>query len=95
MIKGTLVYQPKAPTILPAIDEGQRTLTFRGIINGGGAPYQGEYVVEPSLESNIVLATKNRSMSDDVTVLEIPQYEVSNSAGGITFIIGKEVQING
>ena len=34
-------------------------------------------------------------MKDDVTVKKIPFYNVSNTAGGTTVYIGKEVEING
>lgn len=51
--------------------------------------YEGEYTVMPSLDNDIVLETKNKHLYQDVEVLKIPQYEVSNEAGGITFIIGE------
>lgn len=68
-------------------------VSLTGTINAAAVAsvdaYDGEYTVEPSLESDIVLETKNQRMRENVTVLQIPQYEVSNEAGGITFIIGK------
>ncbi len=51
--------------------------------------YDGEYVVEPDIEP-IVLKTKAKSMSDDVTVKKIPVWETSNDAGGTTCLIGGE-----
>ena len=50
-------------------------------------PYTGEYVVIPKFTEQ-VLATKNKTMQDDVTVKEIPTAEVSNPAGGLTLTIG-------
>lgn len=57
----------------------------------GGLPYNGAYTVTPKLEQRVVLPTKNRTPKDDITVLQIPQYEVSNTAGGITLILGEEM----
>lgn len=51
--------------------------------------YEGPYNVIPKLEEQ-VLATKNTSMSDDVTVEEIPVARVSNPSGGKTCTIGGE-----
>ena len=55
-----------------------------------GDPYGGPYEVTPSAESDIVLATKKKSMLDDVTVFKIPYYETSNESG-YTVYIGNEV----
>lgn len=52
--------------------------------------YTGDYEVIPQKESQ-VLKTKDKLMSDDVTIKEIPFFEVSNLAGGTTCYIGKEV----
>lgn len=52
--------------------------------------YDGAYSVTPKTAQAVVLATENRLMQKDVTVLKIPQFEVSNEAGGTTFIIGEE-----
>lgn len=48
--------------------------------------YEGEYVVTPKIIEQ-VLKTKDKSMSDDVTVKEIPYHEVSNPKG-LTVTIG-------
>lgn len=58
------------------------------INGGGGEEYQGPYAVVPQLEDTVVLRTNNKRMADDVTVSKIPTYEVSNTAGGNTFILG-------
>lgn len=52
-----------------------------------GDMYDGPYEVTPTLETQM-LATRNKTMSDDVTVFEIPYAEVGNTAGGTTAIIG-------
>lgn len=59
---------------------------------GGGANipvYSGDYEVIPKVEEDTTLATTGYAMAKDVVVKEIPHYEVKNSAGGITFTIGK------
>lgn len=55
-----------------------------------GDPYGGPYEVTPSTETDIILATKKKSMLDDVTVFKIPYYETSNESG-YTVYIGNEV----
>lgn len=52
--------------------------------------YSGEYVVTPS-SSEQTLETASLLMEDDVTVKEIPYYDVSNTSGGSTVYIGTEV----
>lgn len=61
-----------------------------GIPGMGGTPYDGPYAVTPATYREQVLATKNRSMREDVTVGKIPVYEVSNVTGGLTLTIGIE-----
>lgn len=46
--------------------------------------------MRPKTYEPVVLETKGRSMLDDVTVQKIPQFEVSNDAGGKTLILGDE-----
>lgn len=50
--------------------------------------YQGTYTVVPRKDEQTFLATQNKVMDDDVTVLEIPYQTVSNLVGGKTAIIG-------
>ena len=57
--------------------------------------YSGEYEVIPKVEEETILQTKGYAMADNVKVKEIPSYEVKNSAGGYTFIVGfPEVEVN-
>ena len=52
--------------------------------SGGKLPvYDGEYEVIPKIEEQS-LATKNKSMTDDVHIQPIPYSEVSNTEGGVT-----------
>lgn len=56
----------------------------------GGDPYQGEYVVTPKTDAQ-TLPTKGKVMTDNVTVNEIPFFEVNNTSGGSTVFIAKEM----
>lgn len=62
-----------------------------GIVNVGGTikqePYTESYEITPSIESQI-LKTKNKTMTDDLTVKSIPYAEVTNTSNGITVTIG-------
>lgn len=60
------------------------------VVAGGGTPYTGAYRVTPKIYTPVTLSTKSKTMKDDVTVLKIPQYEVSNESGGNTLIMGDE-----
>ena len=55
---------------------------------GGSPPYKGEYDVTPQVQSDIVLYTRHKIMTENVLVRKIPQHEVSNVSGGKTLIIG-------
>ena len=48
--------------------------------------YTGDYVVEPKARKNVVLPTKMKVMSDDVTVLQVPYFETSNVHGNTVYI---------
>lgn len=61
--------------------------TVINVITITGDMYEGPYEVTPTLETQM-LATRNKTMSDDVTVLKIPYAEVGNTAGGTTATIG-------
>ena len=50
-------------------------------------PYTGEYIVIPRVYEQI-LETARKTMSDDVTVTEIPVTRTSNPQGGLTVLIG-------
>lgn len=49
--------------------------------------YEGEYELTPVWE-DVTLETKQKSMSDNVTMQAIPYAEVDNPSGGVTVIIG-------
>lgn len=56
----------------------------------GGDPYEGEYVVTPKVESQ-TMPTKEKVMLKDVTIKAIPYFETSNTSGGNTVYIAKEM----
>lgn len=66
-----------------------KTIDF-AVEKGGAAypEYEGPYEVTPALYWQQRLATRKRSMEEDVLVGSIPISEVSNPQGGITVLIG-------
>lgn len=75
----------------------QATGTLRGSasIPKGYSTYSGEYTVTPETYQEVSLKTQGYLMADNVTVQKIPQFEVSNDAGGATLIIGEEYYKHG
>ena len=59
-------------------------------VNTVGKLYKGDYAVTPKVDEQ-VMPTKGKYMIDDVTVNPIPIFEVSNSSGGTTVYIAKEM----
>lgn len=59
-------------------------------VEGVGKDYTGPYEVTPQLYKDILLPTKGSMPKEDITVLKVPQYEVTNTAGGTTLILGGE-----
>ena len=60
-------------------------------ISGGGGsyePYMGDYIVTPKPFEETVLMTREKVMTENVRVLEIPFAEVSNPQNGKTATIG-------
>lgn len=51
------------------------------------AVYEGDYIVTPMVTAQ-TLPTQDKVMNNNLTVKEIPTYEVSNESGGNTFYIG-------
>lgn len=68
------------------------TTAVKDLVDGYGKDvpeYTGEYVVTPKTEKQ-VLSTKDKLLTDDVTVNKIPYFETSND-NGTTIYIGSEV----
>ena len=55
--------------------------------SSGYGTYKGDYVVDPDWDAQ-KLDTKNKKLSDDITVNAIELQRVSNAAGGCTVYIG-------
>ena len=78
--------------VITEADEGRVLTTSGGAAVWRDLPkYTGEYSVTPEVDNAQTLETAGTYMTNDVTVKAIPDYEVSNEAGGNTFIIGKEI----
>lgn len=56
------------------------------VVYSGTQPYGGPYEVTPTVDEQ-TLATKDKRMTDDLTVTAIPIYCVGNISGGSTFYI--------
>lgn len=54
-------------------------------------PYEGSYTVDALVKAPVILPTKGRNMTDDITIKKIRQLEVGNTAGGNTLIIGEDL----
>ena len=48
--------------------------------------YTGDYVVVPLADNEVVLATKNKRCTDDITVTQIPTYTTHNAYGETFYI---------
>lgn len=55
--------------------------------NVGGEKYEGNYEIVPKIQEQKLL-TKNKLLTEDVTIKSIPVIKVSNASGGNTVIIG-------
>ena len=56
----------------------------------GGEYYKGDYAVTPKVQKQ-ELATRQKFLTENVKIKEIPFFEVSNVEGGATVYIGKEI----
>ncbi len=59
-----------------------------GQAGGTLPPYEGEYTVAPGFDSDIVLETAQKALTENITVERVPITRTENSAGGITLTIG-------
>lgn len=59
-----------------------------------GERYTGNYEITPKVDETQTLQTRNKVMSDDVTIFQIPFFQTSNLYGD-TIYIGSEVELNG
>lgn len=54
-------------------------------------PYEGAYEVTPRAHDPVILSTRSKTMTDDVTVLKVPYYETSNIYDGKTVFIAEDI----
>jgi len=52
--------------------------------------YEGEYTATPKVEAQ-TLPTAKKYLDKDITLLAIPYFETSNTSGGNTVYIAKEI----
>lgn len=71
---------------LTAIGSIKASCSFPEIILGDADPYDGEYLIYPSMEEQR-LNTKGKVLKDDVLILEIPLFETQNESGGTTVYV--------
>lgn len=77
------------------VSEKESVVGSLGIsVSGVTEQYEGEYEVTP-LVTHQTLPTKKKVMKDNLTIKEIPFFDVSNNAGGTTVYIGEEIEIYG
>lgn len=57
--------------------------------------YEGSYEVIPKAFESSVLQTRDKYLTDDVTVTKVPYFEVSNESGKTVYIANEGVIING
>lgn len=84
---GTLTGLVNLSGSLSTIQGLSGTLSTDGVITRPIPEYDGVYIVDPSFDEQ-VLETRDKLMSDDVTVNAILVNTVSNPAGGNTVYIG-------
>jgi len=91
----TLEVLPRPPIDI-TVNPGQRTdlcipaqpIVELKLAKGAGEPYTGEYVVTPSVSEEKQLQTAEKSLKENVRVLKVPYFEVTNPSGGYTASIG-------
>lgn len=77
-----------------SLDESDSQINIRieNVGSGINLPkYDGGYDVTPTVDGT-VLKTEQKVMEQDLTINAIPYFEVSNTSGGNTVYIGKEVE---
>lgn len=78
-----------APSIKISIGQNKVTVDTGTQIarDGSGFPeYEGDYIVTPLAYNQTILKTSGKRMADNVTVREVPYYEVSNVEGKTVYI---------
>lgn len=74
------------------VQNGQMTGLLATATIANANPYEGDYEVTPTVEG-LVMETRQKYMTDDVTIRAIPFYEVGNNTGGNTVYIASEIEL--
>lgn len=53
--------------------------------------YKGDTIVSPKAFENQILNTKSKLLKEDITVLKVPYYEVSNNNGNTVYIASEVI----
>ena len=56
------------------------------ITTGEAAEYDGPYRATPEAWEEVTLKTKNKMLSDNITVEKVPYFEVGNETGNTVYI---------
>lgn len=72
--------------------EGRLTGNLATAYSTSAQKYEGEYEVTPTVNGQ-TLETKQKLMTDDVTIHAIPFFEVGNNSGGNTVYIANELEM--
>ena len=60
------------------------------LTSGYHEEYDGEYEVDPLVNSAVTLETESKFMRENLVIHEVPRYIVSNVGGGNTIFIGEQ-----
>lgn len=95
-ILGSINYKPTHKTdgmTQPVgVDENGQLWTLPGG-SSDAELYDGLYIVTPRAADETTLETSGKLMVDDVTVKQIPYYEMDNTSGGTTIYIGADEEV--
>ena len=80
------VTQETIPMIITPTTVGIPMDIGASITVGNAETYDGDYIVTPQAHSETVLHTNGYIMTDNVTVIKIPYFEVSNQSGTTIYI---------
>ena len=77
-------------SVIPLRVSSEETVIPLTVDAGGGSEYpfyHGPTIVTPRVRESVELETRNKVVTSDIVVNEIPYFETSNPKG-ITFVIG-------
>lgn len=76
-----------SPSLANSMVEAEPDWFTRIVTQSGGYDYYtGTYMVTPKANTETVLGTQNKILTDNVTVLQVPYYETHNDSGYTVYI---------